>query len=89
VQFVAPRQVSRINTWRKPLLLLLPAAFGCAETPVEERLGVMARNATKRPEELTDGRMLSAPTKAPLGSVEIKCVAGLQESRAPAQVSSK
>ena len=75
-----------MNTWRRPLFLPLA---GVSETRFEEWLGVMARNATKRPEELTEGRMLSVPTKAPFESVEIKWVAGLQESPAPAQVSSK
>ena len=89
MQFVAPRQVSRMKTWRKPLLPLLEEAFDWAEIEFEEWLGVMAKNATKRPEELTEGRILSAPTKAPLGSVDIKCVAGLQAPRAPAHVSSK
>ena len=76
VQFDAPMQVSRMKTWRKPL----------SEVDVEEEdfaadfvlplcdvvwLGVTARNATKRPEALTDGRMPSVPTSAPAESVEM------------------
>ena len=39
-------------------------------------LGVTARNAMKRPEALTEGRMPSVPTSAPVGSVEMSCVEG-------------
>ena len=51
-----PRQVSRTNTWRKPPLRALPGDFACSEGWP----GVRARNATKRPEALTEGKMLSA-----------------------------
>src|SRR5260370_12621821 len=84
-QFVAPRHVSRMNTWRKPLLLALAVVFNGAGTGLEEWPGVMARNATKRPEELMEGRMLSVPTSVPFESVEMSCVDGLHDSPAPAQ----
>ena len=40
-----------------------------------------------RPEALTDGRMPSVPTSAPLGSVEMSCVEGEHCDCAPVQVS--
>src|ERR1700722_1181415 len=41
-----------------------------------------------RPEELTEGRMLSVPTRAPLGSVDTSCVDGTHAAAAaPTQVS--
>ena len=60
-----------------------------AEARLEEWLGVIATNATKRPEELTEGRMLSVPTSEPLESREMRVVEGLHESATPAQVSRK
>lgn len=83
VQLEAPRQVSRRNTWRKPLL------EEAAEVLVlfVSWLGVMVTNATKRPEELMDGKILSVPLKAPSESVEIREMLGLQEAGAPTQLS--
>src|SRR5579864_5104358 len=81
VHDVAPRQVSRTKTWRKPLSELdveagdfadFATAFALACDAV--LLGVTARNAMKRPDALTDGRIPSVPTSAPLGSVETSCV---------------
>ena len=88
VQFVAPRQVSRRNTWRKPLLGEAAALAGNFP-PAASWLGVTARNTMKRPDELIDGNMLSVPFSAPPGSVETSDVAALQEALAPAQVSRK
>jgi hypothetical protein len=70
-------------------LVLLAEDLDSAETGIEEWLGMMERKAIKRPEELTEGKMLSVPTRAPFESREISCVEGLQESAAPAQVSRK
>ncbi len=82
----APRHVSRTKTWRKPLSG--DDAIGlCADA--ELGLGLTERKATKRPEALTDGRTLFVPTRAPVGSVEISCVEGLQEAPAPKHVSRK
>ena len=78
----AAKQVSRTNTWRKPLF----------EAPVEVAGyfdAVTERKAMKRPEELTDGRRLSLPASAPDSSVEIKVVCGVQLLAAPVQVSRK
>ena len=49
----------------------------------------MAINATKRPEELMEGRIFSAPASAPLGSVETRIVEALQEESACTHVSRK
>jgi len=95
VQLAAPMQVSRTKTWRKPLSEV--------ELDVEDgdfaadfallcdfvALGVTARKATKRPEELTEGRMPSVPTRAPVGSVEMSCVEGEHCDFTPVQVSRK
>ena len=72
VQRGAPKHVSRMNTWRKPLLPEFSELFG----RLEEWLGVMARKATNLPEELTEGRMLSVPSNAPFESAEISWVEG-------------
>src|SRR5579859_6343331 len=85
VQFVAPTQVSRTKTWRNPLFGEPAVALARAEDFAW--LGVTATNATKRPDALTDGKMLSVPTSAPLESVEISCVDGVHELGAPTQVS--
>jgi hypothetical protein len=81
VQLAAPMQVSRMKTWRKPLLELdvpeaadFAAALGAVEA--DAWLGVTARNAMNRPEALTDGKMPSVPTSAPAESVEMSCVDG-------------
>src|SRR3984885_4142991 len=89
VQLVTPIQVSRTKTCRNPLLLALPAAdFACAADLPDAGLGVTARKATKRPEELTEGKIPSAPTSEPSGSVEMSCVEGVHEVEAvPKQVS--
>lgn len=94
VQDAAPRQVSRTKTWRKPLLDVEVDAGGFADFAAALELvcdavllGVTARNAMKRPEALTDGRMPSVPTSAPLGSVETSCVEGEHCVLAPRQVS--
>jgi len=52
-------------------------------------LGVTVRKAMKRPEALTDGRILSVPTSVPSESEEINCVDGVQDAAAldPKQVS--
>ena len=95
VQFGAPMQVSRTKTWRKPLSEV--------ELDVEDgdfaadfallcdfvALGVTARKATKRPEALTEGRMPSVPTRAPVGSVEMSCEEGEHCDFTPVQVSRK
>jgi len=74
VQFVAPRQVSRRNTWRKPLLG--EAAGLAGNFPLAASwLGVTARNYDVAPEELIEGNMLSMPFSAPPGSVETSDVA--------------
>ena len=88
VQRAAPRQVSRTNTWRNPLFVALADPF-CAAAGFAAWLGVTARNATNLPDELTEGKIPSAPVSAPSGSVEISCVDGLQEESAPRQVSRK
>jgi len=75
VQLVARRQVSRINTWRWPLLLPLAPQFG---NLIRGMAGSdRQKTPQKRPEELTEGRMLSVPTNAPFSSVEMSCVDGL------------
>jgi len=48
---------------------------------------VTDKNATKRPEELTDGNKLSVALSNPFGSTEINCVCGLHNVAAPWQVS--
>src|ERR1700722_13565625 len=94
VQEEAPRQVSRMKTWRKPLFAVelddvAAADFAAAGEPDCDAtwLGVTARNAINRPEALTDGRMPSVPTSCPVGSVETSCVDGEHCDCAPAQVS--
>ena len=53
-------------------------------------LGMTAKNAIKRPEELTEGKMLSVPASAPLASKETSCVEGVHDCEAaPKQVSRK
>src|SRR2546430_5063946 len=56
---VAPRQVSRTKTWRTPVFIW--PTFSCALGALA--LGVLDavtdKNATKRPDELTDGNRLS------------------------------
>ena len=99
VQLVAPRQVSRTKTWRRPLLgVAAVAAFGVAAGVPEAvaveplfvaRLFVTATNATNLPLALIDGRIDSVPVKAPPGSVEINDVAGVHDPDAPWQVSRK
>jgi len=87
VQFATPRQVSRTKTCRNPLLgEVCVFAFEPAGV-FATALGVIATKATKRPDALMEGRMLSVPFKAPSESVEIKVVAGLQEFATPMQVS--
>src|SRR5579885_2370673 len=54
----APRQVSRTKTWRKPLSGDDAPAFWAE---VEPGLGFTERKATKRPEELIEGRILFVP----------------------------
>ena len=93
VQPEAPRQVSRTKTWRKPLSEVdedvedgdFAAGFALLWDFVA--LGVTARKATKRPEELTEGKMPSVPTSAPVGSVEMTCVEGEHCVFTPAHVS--
>src|SRR5580704_12857682 len=94
VQDVAPRQVSRTKTWRKPLFEVDVEAGDFADFAAAFELdcdavllGVTARNAMKRPDALTDGRMPSVPTSAPLASVETSCVEGEHCVFAPKQVS--
>src|ERR1700687_1814794 len=89
VQLAAPRQVSRMNTWRYPLLLLLAGVLAETDVRFAAWLCVTAKNATKRPEELTEGRRVSAPTSAPRESAATSCVEGLHDSPAPMQVSRK
>src|SRR5260370_32441549 len=69
VQFAAPRQVSRTNTWRKPLSAVL--ALPLARADDFAWLGVSATKATNRPDALTEGKSLSGPTTAPFESVEL------------------
>src|SRR5215470_3026397 len=76
---VAPKHVSRTKIWRTPLLGA-PAFAGYVD-------GVTERNATKRPEELSEGRRLSLPESAPPSSVETRVVCGVHEVVAPKQVS--
>src|SRR5262245_7392548 len=76
---VAPKHVSRTKICRMPLLDV-PDGDGYFE-------GVTERNATKRPDELTEGRRLSFPASAPPSSVETSVVSGVQEAVAPKQVS--
>ena len=81
-------RATRPRNRRLPLsVLALAAVLEEAATGLDEWFGVMARKATKRPDELTEGRMLSVPTRAPFESREMRDVAGLHESAAPAQVS--
>ena len=95
VQLAAPMQVSRTKTWRKPLSEVeldvddgdFAADFALLWDFVA--LGVTARKATKRPEALTEGRMPSVPTRAPVGSVEMSCVEGEHCDFTPVQVSRK
>jgi hypothetical protein len=93
----APRQVSRMKTWRKPLFALglelddevAAADFAAAVEPDCDVawLGVTARNAMNRPDALTDGKMPSVPTSWPVGSVETSCVDAEHCDCVPAQVS--
>src|SRR5208283_2954631 len=89
VQFGVFRQVSRRKTWRSPLLEAATAGAVCgfAADVCESWLDVTATNATKRPEELIEGRMPSVPMRAPAGSVEISEVPGLQAVDAPIHIS--
>jgi hypothetical protein len=89
VQFGVFKQVSRKKTWRRPLLgvVVEGAACGFAADDCESWLGVTATNATKRPEELIEGRMASVPVRAPAGSVEISEVSGLHAVVAPVHIS--
>ena len=93
VQLAAPMQVSRTKTWRKPLSAVdddegdFAADFALLCDFVA--LGVTARKATKRPEALTDGRIPSVPTSAPVGSVEMSCVDGEHCVFTPVHVSRK
>jgi hypothetical protein len=87
VQLVAPRQVSRTNTCRKPLFgaactfaVAPPAIFGVF-------VGVIATNATYLPVELIEGKILSVPFNAPCESVETSVVVVLHEFSAPMHVS--
>src|SRR5262245_60503706 len=75
----APKHVSRTKIWRRPLLGA-PDFAGYFD-------GVTERNATKRPEELSEGRRLSLPASAPPSSVETRVVCGVHEVVAPKQVS--
>src|SRR5580700_3414190 len=85
VQFAVPRQVSRTKTWRKPLFEAFEPDLSTGAP--EECVGVTARNATNRPEALTDGKTASVPTNAPLGSVEMSWVEAVQAEFTPKQVS--
>lgn len=76
---VAPKQVSRTKTCRYPLLSV-PALAGYFDDVTE-------RNATKRPEELTEGSRLSLPASAPDSSIDSNVVCGMQAGAAPVQVS--
>ena len=93
VQLAAPMHVSRTNTWRKPLSVVdddegdFAADFALLCDFVA--LGLTARKATKRPEALTDGRIPSVPTSAPVGSVEMSCVDGEHCVFTPVHVSRK
>jgi len=78
---VAPKHVSRTKIWRRPLLGA-PGFAGYLE-------GVVERKATKRPEELTEGRRLSLPASAPPSSTEMSVVPSVQELVAPKHVSRK
>jgi hypothetical protein len=82
VQFVAPRQVSRINIWLYPLFVA-----GTPEPVDGALLPVTATKATNLPEALTDGKIASVPTNWPLLSVETSSVDGTQLVGAPVQVS--
>ena len=70
-------------------MFVTPLDFVSAEGRFGAWLGVMAINATKRPEELMEGRILSAPTSAPPGSLETRIVDALQEASAWMHVSRK
>ena len=90
VQFAAPRQVSRTKTCRNPLfgeLCVFVLAVAPAPVVFSVALGVIATKATKRPEVLMEGKMLSVPFNAPSASIEIKLVDGLHEPVAPMHVS--
>src|SRR5882757_4304392 len=79
---VAPMQVSRTKTWRTPVFTW--PTFACALGALD---AVTDKNATNRPDELTDGNILSVALSNPFGSTEINCVCGLQDVAAPWQVS--
>lgn len=90
VQFCAPRQVSRTNTWRTPLFGVFKLdLLARARAEDEAWLGVTATKATNRPDALTEGKIASVPTKEPFGSAEIRCVVGVQAALTPKQVSRK
>src|SRR5882762_4817560 len=84
---VAPMQVSRTNTCRTPVLVC--PTFTCAfgDFALGDLDAVTDKNATKRPDELTDGSKLSVALSNPFGSTEINCVCGLQDVAAAWQVS--
>ena len=79
-EVAAPKQVSRTKTWRKPL-------FGEPADLAGYFEGVTERNATKRPDELTEGSRLSLPESEPDSSVEMSVVCDTHGVAAPAQVS--
>ncbi len=83
----APTQVSRTKTWRTPLFIwpTFTCEFGVLAFGVLD--AVTDKNATKRPDELTDGSKLSVALSNPFGSTEINCVCGLHDVAAPWQVS--
>src|SRR5690349_720184 len=78
----APMQVSRTKTWRTPVFTCPTFALALGDLDA-----VTDRNATKRPEELTEGSKLSAALSNPFGSIEINCVCGLHDEAAPRHVS--
>src|SRR5579859_1606423 len=84
---VAPRHVSRTKTWRTPVFNWPALAGALCAFALGDLDSVTDKNATKRPDELTDGSRLSVALSNPFGSTEINCVCGLQEEAAPRHVS--
>jgi hypothetical protein len=87
VQFAAPRQVSRTNTWR---IALLDRTAGFRLAAVPEAVAavcVSATNATNRPDALIDGTTAASPESFPVSSFDTSCVLGVQDPPAPLHVS--
>src|SRR5207302_854550 len=75
------------QTWRTPVFIwpTFTCALGALAFGVLD--AVTDKNATKRPDELTDGNKLSVALSNPFGSTETNCVCGLHDVAAPWQVS--